>query len=148
MEVRGRDGVALDDAWAGGAEAFLGLTVPGFPNMFVLYGPNTNHGTGSVLAMHEAQAGYVADAVRLLRDADARLLEVRPDVHAAFQAELSARLAATVWGAGCSNWYKTASGRITNNWPGTQSEYIRRTRRVEPAHYRIDKPVPVSAVAV
>jgi cation diffusion facilitator CzcD-associated flavoprotein CzcO len=148
MQVRGRDGVALDDVWADGAEAFLGLTVPGFPNMFVLYGPNTNHGTGSVLAMHEAQAGYVGDAVRLLRDAGARLLEVRPDVHAAFQAELSGRLATSVWGTGCSNWYKTASGRITNNWPGTQSEYIRRTRRVEPAHYRLDVPVPVSAAVV
>jgi cation diffusion facilitator CzcD-associated flavoprotein CzcO len=148
MAVRGREGVALDDAWAEGAEAFLGLTVPGFPNMFVLYGPNTNHGTGSVLAMHEAQAGYVADAARLLRDADARLLEVRPDVHAAFQAELNGRLASSIWGAGCSNWYKTASGRITNNWPGTQGEYIRRTQRVEPGHYRLDEPVPASVVAV
>jgi hypothetical protein len=116
--------------------------------MFVLYGPNTNHGTGSVLAMHEAQAGYVADAARLLRDADARLLEVRPDVHAAFQAELNARLASSIWGAGCSNWYKTASGRITNNWPGTQGEYIRRTQRVEPGHYRLDEPVRASVVAV
>lgn len=135
MAVSGRDGVTLDTAWSGGAEAYLGMAVPGFPNMFVLYGPNTNHGTGSVLTMHEAQARYIAAAVALLRSGAATRLEVRPDVHARFQAELAQRLARSVWVSGCASWYQTASGRITNNWPGTQAEYVRRTRRVEPADY-------------
>lgn len=134
MEVIGRGGVALSQAWANGAEAFLGLAVPSFPNMFLLYGPNTNHGTGSVLVMHEAQATYIAEAVGLLQADGARSIEVREEVHAAFQAELSERLERTVW-AGCSSWYRTASGRITNNWPGSQREYRRRTRHVEAGHY-------------
>jgi cation diffusion facilitator CzcD-associated flavoprotein CzcO len=134
MEVVGRGGVALAQAWADGAEAFLGLAVPSFPNMFLLYGPNTNHGTGSVLQMHEAQATYIAEAVGLLRSNGAQSIEVRGEVHAAFQAELAERLERSIWG-GCSNWYRTASGRITNNWPGSQREYRRRTSRVEAADY-------------
>jgi cation diffusion facilitator CzcD-associated flavoprotein CzcO len=146
MEVHGRDGVALADAWADGAEAYLGIAVPGFPNLFLLYGPNTNHGTGSMVEMLEAQAGYAADAVRRLRDGAARRLEVRRDVHDRFQAELSERLADTVW-TGCASWYVTASGRVTNNWPGTQTEYKRRTRRVDLGDYVAEVPAAQPAVA-
>jgi hypothetical protein len=144
--VVGRGGVPLGEAWADGAEAFLGLAVPGFPNMFLLYGPNTNHGTGSVLQMHEAQATYIAAAVGLLRSNGAHSIEVRGEVHAAFQAELSERLEHSIWG-GCSNWYRTASGRITNNWPGSQREYRRRTRRVEARDYVLGAAEPAAATA-
>lgn len=149
MEVTGRDGVTLTDAWADGAEAFLGMTVPRFPNMFLLYGPNTNFGFGSIVSMHEAQASYIAEAAAALRDGAADALEVRPEVHAAFQAELGARLDASAWATGCSNWYRTTSGRIVNNWPGTQAEYVRRTRRLQRAHYLTEVPAPArSEVAV
>jgi cation diffusion facilitator CzcD-associated flavoprotein CzcO len=146
MEVHGRGGVTLAGAWADGAEAYLGITVPGFPNLFLLYGPNTNHGTGSMVEMLEAQAGYAVDAVRRLREGAAERLEVRRDVHDRFQAELGERLAETVW-VGCASWYVTARGRVTNNWPGTQTEYKRRTRRVDLGDYLTEVPAAQPAVA-
>jgi cation diffusion facilitator CzcD-associated flavoprotein CzcO len=146
MEVRGRDGLRLTEAWAHGAEAYLGIAVPAFPNMFLLYGPNTNHGVGSAIAMLEAQAAYAAHGVRLLSDGVADRLEVRREVHDAFQRELGERLAETVW-AGCSSWYVTSEGRITNNWPGSQREYGRRTRELALSDYLTDAPRPVPAAA-
>jgi len=135
MEVVGRDGCRLaEDAWAHGAEAYLGITVPSFPNMFLLYGPNTNHGTGSAVELLEMQAGYAATAVELLAGGRADQLEVRRDVHEAFVHEMDTRLAGSVW-VGCSNWYVTADGRVTNNWPGSQREYKRRTATVALSDY-------------
>ena len=144
MEVEGREGLRLAEAWKDGAEAYFGLAVPGFPNLFLLYGPNTNHGTGSAIEMLEAQAAYVAEGVRLLATSAAERLEVRRDVHDAFQRELRERLAETVW-AGCASWYVNADGRITNNWPGSQREYRRRTRRLALADYVTDAPRAVPA---
>jgi cation diffusion facilitator CzcD-associated flavoprotein CzcO len=147
MEVRGRGGADLArDAWGEGAEAYLGITVPAFPNMFLLYGPNTNHGTGSALALLELQANYIADAARLLASGAAERLEVRRDVHEAFKAELAGRLGDTVW-ATCSSWYVNENGRITNNWPGSQREYARRTRAVALGDYLTDVPRPAPATA-
>jgi cation diffusion facilitator CzcD-associated flavoprotein CzcO len=139
MEVEGRGGRRLAEEWADGAEAYLGITVPGFPNLFLLYGPNTNHGTGSAIELIEAQARYSADAVRLLASGAARRLEIRQEVHDAFQRELRERLGDSVW-ATCSSWYVTADGRVTNNWPGTQTEYRRRTRSVAPSDYHVQAP--------
>ncbi|HEV2997680.1 MAG TPA: NAD(P)/FAD-dependent oxidoreductase [Solirubrobacteraceae bacterium] len=143
MEIHGREGRALKDFWARGAEAYLGMNVPGFPNLFLLYGPNTNHGTGSAIGLLEAQADYVADAARLLASGAAERLEVRREVHDAFQAELAGRLAESVW-ATCSSWYVTAEGRVTQNWPGTFREYLRRVKRVNPAEFHTRVPAPVT----
>ena len=139
MEVRGRGGRSLDAEWSHGAEAYLGIAVPGFPNMFLLYGPNTNHGTGSALELIESQARYAADAARLVDQGAAERLEVRRDVHDAFQRELHERLADSVW-ATCPSWYVNAEGRVTNNWPGTQTEYRRRTRTVDLRDYLVAAP--------
>jgi cation diffusion facilitator CzcD-associated flavoprotein CzcO len=139
MEVTGRDGRRLDEEWSHGAEAYLGITVPHFPNLFLLYGPNTNHGTGSAIELIEAQARYAADAARLLDTGAAERLEVRRDVHDAFQRELRERLGDSVWTT-CSSWYVTSEGRVTNNWPGTQTEYRRRTRAVALGDYHVDAP--------
>jgi cation diffusion facilitator CzcD-associated flavoprotein CzcO len=147
MEVSGRGGRSLaHDAWARGGEAYLGISVPGFPNMFLLYGPNTNHGTGSALELLEAQAAYAAQAVGLLASGAAEQLEVRREVHDAFQAEMTARLADSVW-VGCSSWYVNEHGRITNNWPGSQTEYRRRTRRVDLDDYVPRVPEPARTPA-
>ena len=147
MEVNGRGGRSLArDAWARGGEAYLGIAVPDFPNMFLLYGPNTNHGTGSALELLEAQAGYAAKAVGLLASGAAERLEVRREVHDSFQAEMTERLADSVW-VGCSSWYVNEHGRITNNWPGTQTEYRRRTRRVDLADYVTRAPEPARTPA-
>jgi cation diffusion facilitator CzcD-associated flavoprotein CzcO len=142
MEVEGRDGRRLVEEWAHGAEAYLGITVPGFPNLFLLYGPNTNHGTGSAIELIEAQARYAADAARLLDTGAAERLEVRREVHDAFQRELRERLGDSVW-ATCSSWYVTSEGRVTNNWPGSQTEYRRRTHAVAEDEYHVRAPTVV-----
>jgi cation diffusion facilitator CzcD-associated flavoprotein CzcO len=146
MEVRGRGGLELTDFWRDGAEAYFGITVPGFPNMFLLYGPNTNHGTGSALDLIETQANYACDAVRMIAGGSARRLEVRREVHDAFQYELAERLKDSVW-TSCSSWYVTEAGRITNNWPGSKSEFRRRVSRVNPAEYLTQAPVPAATPA-
>lgn len=135
MQVVGRGGRRLaEDAWANGGEAYLGIAVPDFPNMFLLYGPNTNHGTGSALELLECQARYACQAVEQLRSGRAERLEVRRDVHDAFVKEMDERLADSVW-VGCASWYVTESGRVTNNWPGSQTEYRRRTKTLALSDY-------------
>lgn len=124
IEVTGRDGVALSDAWSGGAKAYYGLAVPGFPNLLMMYGPNTNTGAGSIIYFLETQARYIRDYVDSLARTGAPL-EVRPDVAEKFDTETQARLSGSVW-TKCSSWYRTPSGRITTNWPGISAEYRRR----------------------
>ncbi|MFF5077973.1 flavin-containing monooxygenase [Actinoplanes sp. NPDC000266] len=133
LRIVGRDGVTLDEEWRDGAYAHLGMTVPGFPNLFLMYGPNTNTGNTSVLYFHECQARYLVQAVRRLAEGS-KPLEVRRDVAAAYDAEIQRRLSGSVWTA-CQNWYRNASGRIVTNWPGMASEYKRRTARLNPADY-------------
>lgn len=136
MQVFGTEGVNLStEAWAEGAEAYLGISVPGFPNLFLMYGPNTNLGAGSIIYMLECQMRYIVDAVRQLRDRDLAWIDVREDVHRAFADEMQRRLAGSVWES-CDSWYRAPSGRITNNWPGLMTEYRARTARVRPSRYR------------
>jgi cation diffusion facilitator CzcD-associated flavoprotein CzcO len=138
MEVRGLGGRELNEQWAGRAEAFLGTTVSGFPNMFVLYGPNTNHGAGSVPYTLECQIRYAIDGIRRVRDGGFRYLELRPEAQARWRAEMEERSRDTVWlSGGCSNWYVTADGINTNNWPGPWLEFRRRTQRLNPGDYRV-----------
>jgi cation diffusion facilitator CzcD-associated flavoprotein CzcO/acetyl esterase/lipase len=137
MEIRGLGGRDLNDTWRHGARAYLGLTVPGFPNLFLLYGPNTNLGTNSIIHMLESQTAYVIDALRTLEHTGAAYLDLRPDVEDAFDAEMQRRLTHSIWATGCTSWYQTPTGRIINNWPGYTSEYRRRTRRVNLADYHV-----------
>jgi cation diffusion facilitator CzcD-associated flavoprotein CzcO len=135
MEVVGRDGIRLnEDAWAHGGEAYLGISVAGFPNMFLLYGPNTNHGTGSAVEMLEMEADYATKAIGLIADGTVERLEVRREAYDRFVREMDERLADSVWVRG-SNWYVNEEGRVTNNWPGSQAEYRRRTKTVALADY-------------
>ncbi|MBU3749509.1 MAG: NAD(P)/FAD-dependent oxidoreductase [Mycobacterium sp.] len=140
MEVLGRGGERLHDRWRDGAEAYLGLSVPGFPNLFMVYGPNTGHGTGSAIDMLEAQAEHIADAVRLLADGRAEQLEVRREVFDAFRREIAERMADTVWASGCGSWYRNDAGRVTITWPGQPAEYQRRARRLSAADYELRAP--------
>jgi cation diffusion facilitator CzcD-associated flavoprotein CzcO len=132
MRIRGRGGRELADEWAGGARAHLGMTVPGFPNFFILYGPNTNLGGNSIVYMIESQCEYVRQLVRRL--ATVSTVEVRRDVAERFDAEAQRRLARTVW-TRCASWYRDASGRVVTNWPGSVWEYRRRTARVDQADF-------------
>ena len=144
MTLTGRHGQDLHELWSEGAHAYLGMTVPQFPNLFVVYGPNTNLGGSSVISMIECQTGYIAQAVGLIQRQVLDALEVREDVSDGFDREVQDRLAHSVWASGCASWYQTESGRVTTNWPGTVQEYRERTSRFEPSDYV----APVAAGAV
>jgi cation diffusion facilitator CzcD-associated flavoprotein CzcO len=135
MEVTGAAGRSLRDAWTGGAHAHLGIAVPGFPSLYVMYGPNTNTSGGSIITYHEAQAGYIRQAIELQRDRDVAL-SVRADVETASDRALQERFAGTAW-TRCDSWYRDDSGRIVTNWPGYMREYIERTRRLDPADFEL-----------
>ncbi len=135
MTVTGRDGRDLHQQWSDGARAFLGVTVPGFPNFFVMYGPNTNLGGSSILQMLEGQAGYLGQAVDLLAAGRVGTVEVRPEAAEHYDHEMQERLGDSVWSGECHSWYRTDTGRITTNWPGLVREYRERTATFEPADY-------------
>jgi cation diffusion facilitator CzcD-associated flavoprotein CzcO len=136
MEIIGPGGT-LAEAWGDVPRAYLGVTVPGFPNLFLLYGPNTNGGTGSVIFTIEAAMGHVLAALDALDREGGRRIEVRPAAADAFDRELRARLAETVWHSGCTNWYVDENGNDPNQWPWLWTTYRRRTARLEPAAYAI-----------
>jgi cation diffusion facilitator CzcD-associated flavoprotein CzcO len=124
-----RGAADLHEQWADGARAHLGVAAPGFPNLFFVYGPNTNLGGSSIIGMMEAQAGYVAQVARRLADTGARRVEVRADVADVYDREMQARLGDSVWST-CTSWYRDGS-RITTNWPGKVAEYQERTAHVD-----------------
>jgi cation diffusion facilitator CzcD-associated flavoprotein CzcO len=137
MDVNGPHGRSLGETWGDSPEAFLGTTVSGFPNMFLLYGPNTNHGSGSVPYTLECQFSYVIDAIKRIRSQGIRWIDLKPDAQRRWREEIDQRSKDTVWTTGgCTNWYTNAEGRNTNNWVGPWREYRRRTRRVNPGDYR------------
>jgi cation diffusion facilitator CzcD-associated flavoprotein CzcO len=129
IQIEGKGGRKLEEVWREGAEAYLGVAVAGFPNLFLLYGPNTNLGHNSIIFMIECQVGYVVRCIRELFAKDLAWLDVRADAQARYNAELQRALAKTAWAAGCTSWYKTASGKVTNNWSGFTVDYWWRTRR-------------------
>jgi cation diffusion facilitator CzcD-associated flavoprotein CzcO len=129
IRVTGREGADLHDVWRDGASAYLGIGVPGFPNLFCVYGPNTNLGGSSIIGMMEAQAGWIAQVVRRVADGGARTVEVRPEVARAYDREMQDRLGDSVWSA-CDNWYRDG-GKITTNWPGLVGEYRDRLAHVD-----------------
>jgi cation diffusion facilitator CzcD-associated flavoprotein CzcO len=137
--VRGRGGQELQERWKSAAEAYLGTTVAGFPNLFALVGPNTGLGHSSLVYMIEAQIGYVLDAIRTLRTQSLKTIEVQTSVQDAFNRRLHARMSRTVWATGgCSSWYQTRTGKITTLWPGFTFEYRWRLRRFDPHNYRLE----------
>jgi cation diffusion facilitator CzcD-associated flavoprotein CzcO len=140
MTVTGVDGRDLHETWRDGAEAHLGIEVAGFPNLFLLYGPNTNLGHNSIVYMLESQIGHVLRAVRWLARRGGGSVEVRPEVQRRFADRVQEQLTDSVWDRGCTNWYRTASGRNTTNWPDFTFTYRRMTRRFDPADYRVADP--------
>jgi cation diffusion facilitator CzcD-associated flavoprotein CzcO len=140
MEIAGAAGRDLREYWAGGAHAHLGMTVPGFPNMFVMYGPNTNTSGGSIVFYLETQAGYIRQALQALGARRAGAIEVRPEVEAASDRALQARFAGTAW-TECDSWYRDEDGRIVANWPGYMREYLQRAERLDAGEYRF-MPLP------
>ena len=130
MKVVGRDGVDLHQRWGGDARAHLGITLPGFPNLFLLYGPNTNIVVnGSITYFSECEVHYVLGCVERLLAAGARALDTRPEVHDAYNELVDAENLRMAWGVSSVNsWYKNATGRTAQNWPFSLLEYWERTR--------------------
>ncbi len=137
FRVVGRGGVELHGRWAGDARAYLGLTVPGFPNFFMLYGPNTNIvANGSIIFFSECGVHYLLGALREVAARDAAM-EVREEVHDAFNARLDAENARMAWGRpDARSWYKNASGRVSQNWPWPLIDYWEATRAPNPEEFR------------
>jgi cation diffusion facilitator CzcD-associated flavoprotein CzcO len=137
MEIVGRGGKTLAGVWHDSPKAYLGATVPGFPNMFVLYGPNTNGGAGSALHMLESAIGHVIAGIRALERTGARTIEMRPEAAAGFDRELRAALDRTVWQSGCSSWYVDERGDNPSQWPWLWTTYRRWTARIDPDVYEL-----------
>ncbi|HEY1075451.1 MAG TPA: NAD(P)/FAD-dependent oxidoreductase [Fontimonas sp.] len=137
MRVTGRDGLDLHVRWQQGAEAYLGMTVNGFPNFYMLYGPNTNVGSGSIIFMLECQQRYIVQMIEAGSRQGWSYAEVREDAHEKYVAEMRQRSAQTTFEGGCQSWYTTADGRNTNNWVGLMREFRQRTAKPELTDYRV-----------
>ncbi|HZV75493.1 MAG TPA: NAD(P)/FAD-dependent oxidoreductase [Conexibacter sp.] len=148
--LRGRDGRVLGDVWRErGMQGLRGTTVAGFPNLFMLVGPNTGLGHNSIVFMIESQIAYVLDALRALDARGATALDTRPSAQAAFNETLQRRMRGTVWTqGGCASWYLDAHGRNTTLWPGTSWSFRRATRRFDPAEHELLPPLPASATVL
>ncbi|MGB8994231.1 MAG: NAD(P)/FAD-dependent oxidoreductase, partial [Pseudonocardiaceae bacterium] len=134
--IRGRDGRTLAEVWSGGAQAHLGTTVSGFPNLFVLVGPNTGLGHTSLIYMIESQVAYTLDALRHLKRTGAPAVEVRPEAQAAYNQTVQRRMEGSVWTAGgCASWYLDAHGHNTTLWPTFTWRFRRATRMFDPTDY-------------
>jgi cation diffusion facilitator CzcD-associated flavoprotein CzcO len=141
LDVRGRGGVRIEEAWRDGAIAYLGITTSGFPNLFMLYGPNTNN--GSILEMIESQVAHVIEKLeRITRDGLA-WIDVRPAAMQRFNDELQRQIAGVeVWQASCNGYYRAPSGRIVTQWPGSMSGFKARTRAPEPDAFEVARLEP------
>ena len=136
MDLVGRDGLRLTEAWADGMGAYQGITVAGFPNYFMLLGPNTGLGHNSVVSMIEIQVQHVLDCLKALKTGD-RSIEVRPEAQGRFLDRIRRRLADSIWQVGgCRSWYLDANGRNTSLWPDSVMAYRRSARRARMADYR------------
>jgi len=135
MQVRGHGGRDLHAGWQRGADAYLGMAVAGFPNFFMLYGPNTNVGSGSIIFMLECQQRYIVQLLQARAQRRWSAIEVDAAAQLAYADEMQARSAQTTYSGNCQSWYKTADGRNTNNWVGSMTEFRRRTRQPEIAHF-------------
>jgi cation diffusion facilitator CzcD-associated flavoprotein CzcO len=130
--IHGLAGRSLDEEWKHGAVAYKGVAVAGFPNWFIIMGPNTGPGHTSVLVYTEAQIHCIVEAVRRLRDESLAWMTVRRDVQERYNERLQRRLARTVWASGCNSWYLGADGSNHALFPGFATEYVARVWRLRP----------------
>ncbi len=137
IEIEGLGGRSLHAEWSEGARAYRGMTVAGFPNFFMMYGPNTNLGHNSILFMIECQTRYIMQAIRLLMERDLAWLDVKQEAMDAYDEQIQLELARTVWAATPRSWYKIESGRVTNNWSGSTVRYWWTTRRFDAESYHL-----------
>lgn len=144
IPVTGVGGYPLADAWSDGAHAYLGAVVAGFPNCYVLYGPNTNLGHNSILFMVERQLNLILQALaaqtRAMTGSGPAIVGVRESAYERDDRHIQRQMGKTAWAAGCTSWYKDATGRITNNWPTWTVRYWWDTLRIRPADFEVVTP--------
>lgn len=133
-----KGGDILDGVWRGGYEAYLGTTVNSLPNFFMLMGPNTGLGHSSMVYMIESQINYTIAAIRTLREKNLRMLDIRNEVQARFNAGIQKQLGRAVWSSGCKSWYLDQSGRNTTLWPGFTFRFRRLTGKFSTADYVVE----------
>jgi cation diffusion facilitator CzcD-associated flavoprotein CzcO len=142
LDVTGREGRHIDEAWSEGAQAYLGITTAGFPNLFMLYGPNTNN--GSILFMLECQVAYILRQLHRMDDEHIAWMDVHAEAMDGYNAELQRQLdSVEVWQAGCHGYYRGPSGRIVTQWPHTMSVYRDRAMRPDPETYEVHYGAPL-----
>lgn len=139
MKVTGRGGVDLHERWGGDARAYLGMTMPEFPNFFMLYGPNTNIvANGSIIYFSECEVHYILGCLHEMLDQDLVAIEPTVEAHDSYNAEVDAQNLRMAWGVSdVSSWYKNATGRTAQNWPFTLLDFWQRTRRPDLEHYEV-----------
>ncbi len=139
MKIKGRGGADLHETWAGDPKAYLGMTTPGFPNLFMIYGPNTNIVVnGSIVFFSECSVRYIVGCLRLMAERGIAALEVKREVTEAFNARIDAGNALMAWGSpNVSSWYKTENGRVSQNWPFALVDYWRATLAPDPADFAL-----------
>ena len=144
LEVTGRNGIHINDAWKDGAQAHLGVMTTGFPNLFMMYGPNTNN--GSILPLLEYQADYILRQLKRLRDENFVWIDVRAEAMERYNQIVQKAIAdVAVWQGNCSGYYRTASGRVVTQLPFSMTDYRRRLEDYDPADFeffvrRADRP--------
>ena len=147
--IRGGNGRTLAEHWEGHISAYLGTMISGYPNLFVMTGPNTGLGHNSIVFMIESQLNLVIDCLRAMDELGRETVEVRAEVERAYNAELEAASEGTVWTAGrCMSWYLDDTGRNSTLWPLSSYAFRRRTRRFEPGEYVLAAPSPAPEPAV
>ena len=137
--VTGRGGLSLDEAWSGGAIAYKGMAMSGFPNYFTLMGPNTGPGHTSVIVFTEAQIEHTLQAIQLLMRDDLKYVEVKREVLDDYNEGIQKRMPYMVWSSGCNSWYLSDDGSNHSLYPGFAVEYVLRTRRFKPSDYEITR---------
>jgi cation diffusion facilitator CzcD-associated flavoprotein CzcO len=135
--IRGRDGTSLDELWQGSPRAYLGTAIPGYPNLFMLCGPNTGLGHNSMVYMIESQIAHVLEAMRAMKRSGADTVEVRAEANELFNQRIEQQHEGTVWTTGCSSWYLDDTGRNSTIWPDWTWRFRQKTARFDPAVYEL-----------
>ncbi len=146
MQITGRDGADLHHAWEKRPKTYMGMLAAGFPNFFMLYGPNTNLGHSSIIFMVECQVRYIVKCLKAMQQQNAASIEVKPAAVKAFDKQLQKELKQKVWNGYVSSWYKTADGHIVNNWSGSTTAYEKVTRRPDETAFEFRQQAGSSAV--
>ena len=139
MEIVGRGGQSITDFWSDEPRAYLGMTVPRFPNLFLMYGPGTNLGyNGNLFFNAECQACYIANALKWMVEDNLSAIEVREEVYADYAQRMDEALAGFTWShGGAGNWYKNKAGKVVANSPWPLIDYWEWTRAPDPADFTV-----------